>query len=48
MAFRYHWLHITSGKRGEGEAEASSRQDFLELLNDWNRLGAGNWQYWEA
>lgn len=45
--YTYAWLHIASGKTGTDSYQAHTRADFLEHLNDWNRLGAGKWQYWE-
>jgi hypothetical protein len=47
MNFKYHWLHITTGRTGIGELLFTSRLEFLESLNKWNRLGE-NWKYWEC
>ena len=48
IVFTYTWVHLKSGDRGERTEEFLSRMDFLEKLNNWNRLGVGSWQYFES
>ena len=42
---KYIWLHLPTGKEGTGEVEGRTRLEFLELINQWNRVGS-NWKYW--
>lgn len=45
LRFTYRWLHIRSGKGGTREIDLPNRVCLLELLDHWNRLGMGQWQY---
>lgn len=45
MQFQYTWLHIPTGKTGEGSGEFGSEDNFLRHLNEWNRFGMGKWLY---
>lgn len=52
----YHWLHVKSGSKGlrafgtryymHGITESLTYFDKLRLVNNWNRLGKGEWIYW--
>ena len=56
--FTYHWLHIPTGKEGEGLFVSKNstfagrpifRLDQLELINKWNgqaHLMKDKWVYW--
>ena len=51
--WKYSWLHIPSGARGERLLSETGhgpvcKEIFLCMLSDWNRLGAGIWQYWKS
>jgi len=45
--YSYNWLHIPTGTAGTSESDKKycSREDFLDDLGNWNRLGR-NWKYW--
>jgi len=45
--FKYKCLHIPTQKSISRKVKCVNRLEFLELLNDWNRLGFGLWQYSE-
>ena len=45
--FKYKCLHIPTQKLISRKVKCINRLEFLELLNDWNRLGFGLWQYSE-
>lgn len=56
--FKYHWLHIPTGKTGAHIiSEDELLKNFLHLtvnrmpdiyfaINYWNKWGRGIWQYW--
>ena len=44
--YKYRWLHIPTGKTDVVEINRYTRLEFLELLNQWNRVGP-DWKYWE-
>jgi hypothetical protein len=44
--FAYYWLHISTTTTKVRTVSCPSRRKFLELLNTWNRQGAGIWQFW--
>ena len=45
IRFKYIAHHITTGKQFRKEDEFSSETDFLRHLNNWNRMGGGDWLY---
>ena len=46
---KYHWLAVKTGATGIKETDDEmTLYDFLILLNRWNEMGAGRWQYWAA
>ena len=47
--YSYHWLHIPTGTKGEGVADTLlTPRSFLTLLNRWNGMQPGVWQYWST
>jgi hypothetical protein len=44
--FTYNWKHIPSGKQGTRTKHFVSYEAFLDAINDWNRVGGGDWLYW--
>lgn len=44
--FRYYRRYIPTGEVSEGETDALSLGHMFEMLNEYNRLGNGQWQYW--
>lgn len=44
--FTYKWKHIPTGMTGERTKMFMSYEHFLESINDWNRVGSGQWLYW--
>jgi len=47
ITYEYEWFHIPTQKRGENRLRVSSRLEFLEALNKWNRNGFNQWIYTE-
>jgi len=47
MTVRHTYIshHIPSGQRFEYEADFESDTDFLRHLNEWNRIGGGEYMY---
>ena len=45
--YHYRWLHIPTGTTGTKTIELGWSQNFYEMLDHWNRLGFGVWQYSE-
>lgn len=43
--FHFGWKHVLSGTAGEGDIWCRNRDNFLELLNYWNR--DTRWEYSE-
>lgn len=46
MYYTYNWLHVSTGIRGTRTIMCVSVEDFTNKINNWNRMGAGTWQYW--
>jgi hypothetical protein len=46
MKYRYYYLHIPSGDRGERLTPCYNRDELSRLLNQWNAQSPGCWQYW--
>jgi hypothetical protein len=44
--FKYHWMHLPTGKQGEKSQKFHSEKDFMNELNHWNELGGKLWKYW--
>lgn len=47
-SYRYHWLHIPSGRRGIKEETFDTEQTFKSTLTRWNASQKGTWKYWAA
>jgi hypothetical protein len=47
-AWPYVRLCLSTGRCWNQITQPVTRLAFLELLNDWNRIGAGKFQYWSA
>jgi hypothetical protein len=48
---KYRWLHIPSGKTGESYMDEKTmdlyeQHGFYQLINYWNSVDPGVWQYW--
>ena len=47
MIFEYACLNLGMTKiRSIETVDLPRRVDVLELINSWNRVGQGRWQYW--
>lgn len=52
VTYTYNWLAISSKLEGtetiteEKMIKEYGTRSIYEVLNRWNRLGAGIWQYW--
>lgn len=46
--YRYHWLHIPSGRRGVKEKEFDTEADFKYALIRWNKAQKELMKYWAA
>ena len=44
--YRYHWLHIPSGRRGIKEEVFDTPQEFKNALIRWNNTQKTTWKYW--
>lgn len=44
--FQYYRRYLLTGEESIGEMDAENARELLESLNDYNRTGAGYWQYW--
>ena len=50
-SWKYAWLHIPTKAAGEAawidtKLPPVGRLGFLTAISNWNRAGAGIWQYW--
>jgi len=46
--YDYRWVHLPTGETGIDVAYLSTRLEFLEALNVWNKDGKGRWLYVEG
>ena len=46
--YRYHWLHVPSGRRGIKEQSFETATQFKNALDRWNSAYGGKWKYWAA
>jgi hypothetical protein len=50
LEFKFHWVHLPSGARGERVLLAQSRTEALGRVNNWNtgsaQPGGLIWHYW--
>lgn len=46
--YTWTWIHTASSKSGVAKGTFESRLMFLEAINNWNRIGSGDWVYHEG
>jgi hypothetical protein len=47
IEIEYNCLHIPTGTSFVIKGEFKNRESLLQSISNWNRLGAGVWQYWD-
>ena len=43
--YSYEWFHVPSGKRGFNTVNCTSIGEFSDKIHQWNKQGAGIWEY---
>jgi len=45
-ACKYKWIHLPTGKKGNGIFQTNSELEFAKEINKWNAQQPGRWLYY--